>query len=482
MPAASRLLVPGGAVLVLVLVLACACSPPPPHRTTPSPSLSPSLSPSPFVTLTQISSDPYTNKTSQHQTEVEPATFAFGNTIVAAFKAGRFYKGGASNIGWATSINGGRSWAHGFLPGTTVFVGGPYDQLSDPSVAYDARHTVWMISYLAQRTIPSGASRTDVVASRSITGGLSWNAPVPVKQGGPGSALDKDWIVCDNTASSRFYGHCYAEFDEGCCISLVLMMTSSDGGRSWGGLQATADRAEGLGGQPLVQPDGTVIVPLIVFASSFSVENIAAFQSVNGGASWSGIVLISRSAYHHPAGGMRASFPFPSASIDRSGKVYVAWPDCRFEGGCGANDLVLSTSGDGTTWSAVQRIPLESVGSGVDHFLPGLAVDQTTAGSSAHVVLVFYYYPDANCISSTCRLDVGSSSSPDGGKTWSSTKHLAGPMTLSWLASTSQGRMVGDYISASFSAGKAYPVFAVATAPRGGVFNEAMFTVSGGLV
>jgi len=41
--------------------------------------------------------------------------------------------------------------------------------------------------------------------------------------------------------------------------------------------------------------------------------------------------------------------------------------------------------------------------------------------------------------------------------------------------------MVGDYISTSFSDGKAYPVFAVATAPGGGAFNEAIFTVSGGL-
>jgi len=142
---------------------------------------------------------------------------------------------------------------------------------------------------------------------------------------------------------------------------------------------------------------------------------------------------------------------------------------------------VLSISTDGKTWLAVQRIPIDPVGSGVDHFIPGLALDQSTSGSTAHLVLAFYYYANVNCISSTCRLDVGSSSSTDGGNTWSSTKHLAGPMTLSWLASTSQGGMVGDYISASFVGGKAYPVFAVATAPRGGVFNEAMFTVSSSL-
>src|SRR6266487_5011280 len=79
-------------------------------------------------TLTQISSDPYTNPTSNHKTEVEPDTFAFGNTIVATFQVGRFFNGGASNIGWATSTNAGETWTHGFLRNITVFAGGPYDR------------------------------------------------------------------------------------------------------------------------------------------------------------------------------------------------------------------------------------------------------------------------------------------------------------------------------------------------------------------
>jgi BNR repeat-like domain len=476
----SRFLWRTSVALALTFSLVSACTSTP-HNFTPTPTthnFTPTLPP---VTLTQISSDPYTNKTSQHKTEVEPGTFGFGNTIVAAFKAGRFFKGGASNIGWATSINGGQTWTHGFLPGTTVYAGGPYDQVSDPSVAYDAMHNVWMISYLAHKTSSSTGALTDVLASHSTDGGVTWSAPVLVKQGGPMSAFDKDWIVCDDTTTSPFYGHCYTEFDEGCCIDLVLLSTSTDGGKTWGRPMTTADRASGLGGQPLVQPNGTVIVPIIVFTSSLTIENIAAFQSTNGGESWSSTILISRPSYHHPKGGMRAPFPFPSAAIDRSGNVYVAWPDCRFESGCSTNDFVLSASSDGRTWLAVRRIPIDPVGSGVDHFLPGLAVDPSTSGITGHLVLAFYYYPNANCISSTCQLEVGSSSSTDGGSTWSSTNHLAGPMTLSWLASTSQGAMVGDYISTSFSAGKAYPVFAVATAPGGGVFNEAMFTVSGGL-
>ncbi|HEV7235865.1 MAG TPA: hypothetical protein VGN15_06780, partial [Ktedonobacteraceae bacterium] len=103
------------------------------------------------VPIVQISSDPYTNSTSQHQTMVEPDTFSFGSTIVAAIQSGRFTDGGASNIGWATSSNGGGSWTNGFLPGTTVFAtpAGPYDRVSDPTVAYDAAHNTWMIASLA---------------------------------------------------------------------------------------------------------------------------------------------------------------------------------------------------------------------------------------------------------------------------------------------------------------------------------------------
>lgn len=59
---------------------------------------------------------------------------------------------------------------------------------------------------------------------------------------------------------------------------------------------------------------------------------------------------------------------------------------------------------------------------------------------------------------------------------------VAGPMNVTWLANTSQGRMVGDYISTSFNAaGSAHGVFAVATAPVGGVFDEAMFTTTAGV-
>jgi hypothetical protein len=54
-------------------------------------------------------------------------------------------------------------------------------------------------------------------------------------------------------------------------------------------------------------------------------------------------------------------------------------------------------------------------------------------------------------------------------------------MNLSWIANTSQGRMVGDYISTSITGGRAWPTIAVANAPSGSTFDEAMYDPTGGL-
>src|ERR1700730_13160576 len=101
------------------------------------------------VTLTRVSSDGYHNSTSQHHTEVEPDTHSFGSTEVAAFQVGRFTDGGASNIGYAVTTNTAATWTHGFLPGTTVYAHGTFARISDPAVAYDPKHKVWLISSLA---------------------------------------------------------------------------------------------------------------------------------------------------------------------------------------------------------------------------------------------------------------------------------------------------------------------------------------------
>ena len=217
-----------------------------------------------------------------------------------------------------------------------------------------------------------------------------------------------------------------------------------------------------------------MIVPFL--ANSPLIES---FSSTNGGASWGNVVQVATVTDHAVAGGLRTD-ALPSAQEDAAGNVYVVWQDCRFRTSCASNDLVMSTSGNGTNWTQPARIPIDAASSTVDHFIPGLGVDPETGGSTAHLGLTYYYYPQANCTAATCALYAGFISSADGGSTWSAATPVAGPMSLSWLPSTSSGQMVGDYIATSFASGKAYGVFAVASPKSGTTFDEAIYTTQAG--
>ena len=418
------------------------------------------------VPLVQLSSDPFTNLSSQHATEVEPGSFSFGSTIITSFQVARISGGGGADIGYAISNDSGTTWQNGLLPGLTTFQGaGANSAVSDTSVIYDAKHGVWMIS-----SLPISPGNIQVAVSRSSDGGASWSNPVIVAQG---ADLDKDWITCDDTPTSPHYGNCYMQWDDNGNSNQIFMSTSSDGGLSWSaGFAVSA--ARGLGGQPLVQPGGAVIVPFLANAPF-----IESFSSSDGGISWSNVVQVAAVTDHPVAGGLRSD-ALPSAQEDALGNLYVVWQDCRFRTSCASNDLVMSTSADGTHWTQPARIPIDANTSTTDHFIPGLGIDPTTSGNTAHLGLTFYYYPQANCTSETCALYAGFISSADGGSTWSASTPVAGPMALSWLPSTDSGQMVADYIATSFAGGNAYGFFAVAKAKSGATFNEAIYTTQAG--
>src|SRR5438105_3686553 len=102
-----------------------------------------------------LATDPFTQATcagsaaTNHHANVEPDSFSNGSTIVAAYQVGRIYDGGACAIGFSTSTDNGATWTSGLLSGLTKYTGGgTFDRATDPAVAYDARHNVWLISSL----------------------------------------------------------------------------------------------------------------------------------------------------------------------------------------------------------------------------------------------------------------------------------------------------------------------------------------------
>ena len=420
-------------------------------------------------TPVRISVDNLTNTDSDHKTEVEPSMFAWGNTIVTAFHVARrpgSIGWGSGDIGFSTSTDGGKTWHYGNLPGLTVnYKNGKYGAAADPSVAYDAKHGEWLISTLPLAGLNQNSGLIgDVAVSRS-TDGLTWGNPIIIDKT---HLDDKNWSVCDNTPTSAYYGNCYTEWDQAFGTGDVLMSVSKDGGQTWGPGLASSDHAGGLGGEPLVQPNGTVIVP-------FQGGGIDVFSSTNGGTSWGRSHVIASIDFHSDAAGIR-NLDLPSAAIDGGGKVYVIWSDCRFRQNCAENDIVMSSSADGNSWSAVTRIPIDATTSTVDHFIPAIGADPTTSGPNAHLTIVYYYYPQTNCTLSTCQLDIGFTTSTDGGATWTAGAKVAAGMKVGWLPISDNGPMVADYIGVSYSNGNPYGVVAGALPSSGAKYNEAMYT------
>ena len=341
----------------------------------------------------EISRDPYRNAGSSHETQVEPDTFAAGRSVVAVFQSGRFFDGGATNIGFAVSRNRGVTWRHGFLPGLTQ---GGGRRASDPAVTYDAGHRVWLAVSLV-----FGTDSYALAVSRSPDG-LHWAAPVTarlVASTGP-EALDKEWIGCDNWASSPFRGRCYLTYSD-LGTTQIATQVSSDGGRTWGppvsgpgfpGRQAILG-AYAPAPQVAVLRNGTALLPY------FDETQISVLRSSDGGASWSGALPVTPARYApHP--GFRAG-PISSAEVGADGNAYVAWADCSRRAGCATNDIVFIRSTDGIGWSAPTRIPTGTA----DAELPGLAADPSRPGRLA---LAYYTLRGST-------LDVGFVSSRNGG-------------------------------------------------------------------
>jgi hypothetical protein len=415
------------------------------------------------VVSRRLSVDPSTNPAGQHETAVEPADAAWGTTVVAAYQVGRFATGGASFIGFAVSNDSGRTWTRGLLPSVTVESSppGPERAASDPSVAYDAAHGMWLISTL---TIEQGGTRVMVASSSD---GAHWSAPATAASG---PALDKDWIACDNGASSPFRGRCYVLYTDD-DKSITVSQSSDDGGATW----SAPVRATGflVGTQPAVLPDGT----LVTVAGNYEGQQgltgtIDSFRSTDGGATFTQTTLADLTSANNAP--MRA-ISLPSLAVDGAGTLFASWADCRFRPSCSANDIVVSTSADGVAWSVPARVPLAPVQSTLDAMIPGLGADPTRPG---HLGLVYAYYTPGSCARGACALGISFVQSPDGGASWTKPLRLdVEPMQMQWLPEA-EGRMVGDYFATAFAGDRVVPVLALAIQPTGGRLHEGIFASS----
>jgi hypothetical protein len=403
----------------------------------------------------RLSRDPYRDSTGQHESEVEPDSFTVGRTTVAVFQVGRHSEGGADNIGYAVSNDDGRTWRSGFLPSLTraSTPPGTAARASDPTVGYDRVHGTWLATALVLQD-----DVTQLTVSRS-TDGLTWSAPIVAAEAagqGEDIGFDKEWVGCDNGPTSPLAGRCYLVYSDVPHGDVIAAKYSVDGGQTWSA-QVQISQTDGVGAIPVVRPNGDLVVVYLAHEN-----RIEAGLSTDGGVTFAPPTVVAQ-VTAHPERGLRF-FTLPSADVDAAGKVWATWHDCRFRAGCAANDAVVATSPDGRTWSA----PAAAT-SGRDAVIPTIGLDP----ASGRAAIAYYVVRAAG-------IDAELVESRPGGAGWSAPRRLsAQTMRREWLPNTVSGRMLADYISLHYAAGRPLVVWALASEPIGGLLHQATYATRG---
>ena len=446
-----------------------------------------------LISLNQISVDtsgnPGTDTTVQHKTEVDPSQATFGNMIVTTFQNGEIADwNGASQVGWSTSLDGGQTWRHGYIPGTTSYY---WVQV----VYFDLKHNTWLIIMVAQDMNPQDSNYlnpTEMQVSRSLDG-IHWSTPIPVY--GPISYngwVNRPWVACDNNVFSHHFGNCYiawddANFDTG--VGTNDVSVSSDGGLTWSAPTVSPDQCAGSIGGVAIQPNGNLFL-IGAYDGGCTEPQVYLYsiESTDGGQTLQQTVDITAEQLAYPVeGGVMRQDPFPSTAVSLDGRINVVTYDCRFRPNCATNDIVMTTSKDGVNWSPIERVPIDPLDSGADHFVAGIGaprfLDIILGAAPGALAVNYYYVPDAATCDPTsaagCQLYAGFISSQDGGKTWSNPTRVFGPMNIvKDLAQTAFGYFVANDITAIYVNGHPQAVYSLALPPnpKMGTLNQAIYS------
>jgi hypothetical protein len=406
------------------------------------------------VVSTRIHRDRQANGDSQHESQVEPDSLTVGSTTVALFQNGRNRTGGAASIAFSTSRDGGKRWHQGILPGLTLTSAppGPATRASDPTLAYDSVHGVWLANTLA---LAPDSTRLTIHRSRD---GLVWTGPIDAARAPAfNAAYDKNWLACDNGAASPLRGRCYLAYtlvgdQEG--EDDVAVQYSNDGGVTWSAAATVHIPVTGV--IPVVQPNGTLT---LFFWSPRT--GMVAVRSTDGGVTLGSPVIVTGLRFREVRP-FRAP-PVPAADVDGAGRIVAVWHDCRFHTDCQANDIVFTRSTDGIAWSEPIRVT-----SGRDAVMPTIGVEP---GTGRLAIAYYAIRPDG--------VDAELVTSPDGSR-WSAPQRLnPRRMALSWMPDTTLGRMLADYIGVTWSRGRPLVIYALASPPRNGKLRQAIYAARG---
>jgi hypothetical protein len=392
---------------------------------------------------------------------------------VAAAHDGRYPDGGAVDISYAWTHDGGATWHHAPLPGITKAAGGTWDRASDPVVAFGPDGSVYISVLAISMDCPSG-----VTVSRSTDGGKTFGKPVLAHYSDSCDySDDKNFLIVDNSWRSPHFGRLYQfwtpflyDADGNNTAAIQVVRWSDDHGRTWSPTVnvSAADRYS-QNSQPMIKPDGTIVDAYLDYGTAAGEEGpesrigedadrratpaaepfadtIVARTSHDGGATWSASATITTEAGEGPEG-IRCCLP--SATADPvTGRLFAAWISPE------SDAVMLAQSFDGTHWSAPVRVTPR----------PSAGRDYVNVDVAAYFGRVYVSNSTRDTTVQDGRFVQQQLSVSFGG--W----HFAAPIRLGPLsdlkyAAEARGKFPGDYMGTAATWGRVYAVWCRSSAP-----------------
>jgi hypothetical protein len=387
----------------------------------------------------------FLNSETEPWLDVNPAD---ANNMVGMFQEDRWSTGGARNLTFAVTTDGGSTWRNIPLPGLSPHYGGIYERVTDPWVEFGPGNRVYATSLGFDDTSPASGIFVHV----SSDAGQTWSAPITLKTEDDFAFFnDRNSLAVDDFPASPFYGSVYVGWDRlaskgpgAAYTGDGLVAFSRDGVHYSAPVRAvpTGNNEQTLTNLPVVEPDGTVVLVGTYYQNQSFNKNGGKFfvtRSADGGASWDPVAFPFD---QRPVGipGIRGGDGVPNATVDRkSGKLYAVWQDSRFSGGRKDDILLTSSADQGRTWTKpiqVNDTPAAAQGA----FTPTVKVD-----SGGRVGVVYYdLRDDASARDGALITTEWFTLSTDGGKTFGPSRRVS-PDFDHVNAAFAGGFFLGDY-------------------------------------
>ena len=347
----------------------------------------------------------------QPDTEIEPS-IAVNPTnpknVVSVFQDRRIADGGDATNGFSTSLDGGKTWTTGTLPGLTNYPGqgGVFERASDAVVAFGPDGTAYANSLVFDWNNDDGL-RSGIAVNVSKDGGRHWSPPVYLQDDMIGGLNDKNWIVVDQSdAPGHHKGRVYVVWDRIDPVVYDYCDHDCDRLANWlpdfQTIPGLVFAGQGIGAYPVITKDGGLGIVMDALSGGVPIpsgpdevevepgseELVYIAAPAAGSTPWPAplaflppVDIAANLSNGTPA--QRASDGLLAAAVDpASGTIYAAWDDGRYRTD-NANDAVISRSFDnGLHWTMPQRINPGSTIDHVDHYALGVAVGD---GGTVHV-------------------------------------------------------------------------------------------------